>query len=108
MDAQAEPTPSTPTHSRSESPLVNEDAFSDDDPQDPPFNDIKPFKSKFTPQQRKLYAEECSQQAKKRVDKATQTLTQSRCLITNAPESCSVQYAHLLPRATKSETVSIT
>jgi len=40
--------------------------------------------------------------AKRRVDRATSNLAGTRCLIENTDESNAVEYAHCLPRSTKS------
>lgn len=60
----------------------------------------------ITPEQRKRTAEQFSDGAKKRVKKATDCLTQLRCVISNSHELYGVQYAHILPRAMAPRIVS--
>lgn len=60
----------------------------------------------ITPDQRKGFAEQFSEAAKSRVQKATEGLSNLRCVISNTHELYAVQYAHLLPRAADPELVS--
>jgi hypothetical protein len=64
------------------------------------------YNSWITPKQRKGYLEDFSEAAKKRVQKATANLTKLRCIVLNTPELYSVNYAHILPRATHPRIVS--
>lgn len=60
----------------------------------------------ITPKQRKGLLEDFSEAAKKRVQKATAELAMLRCVILNTPELYSINYAHILARATDPRTVS--
>jgi hypothetical protein len=76
------------------------------DHHDSTYSEPPPMNSIITPEQRKRFAENFSEAAKKRVEKATNHFTKLRCVISNAPELYSVEYAHILPRATGSYVVS--
>jgi hypothetical protein len=89
------------------------DSLEDDNMTTPPsdhhdstYAEPLPMNLMITPEQRKLFSENFSDAAKKRVEKATKHLTKLRCVISNAPELYSTEYAHILPRATGSHTVS--
>ena len=77
-----------------------------DDPRDSNYSE---FIDKIIPQHGKRLFEDFSdfsEAAKTRVDKATQDLAGKRCVITNTPDTYSVQYAHLLPRAANADLVN--
>ena len=60
----------------------------------------------ITTKQRKGLLEDFSEAAKKRVQKATAELAMLRCVVFNTPELYSVNYAHILARATDPRIVS--
>jgi hypothetical protein len=76
------------------------------DHHDSTYSEPPPVNLMITPEQRKRFAENFSEAAKKRVEKATNHFTKLRCLISNAPELYAVEYAHILPRATGPHVVS--
>jgi hypothetical protein len=60
----------------------------------------------YYPVQTKGFAEQFSSEAKKRVQNATECLSNLRCVISNSHELYAVQDAHLLPRAADRNLVS--